>query len=217
MHDYHQEYKEYYQLRMQRYEGNPDFPHSYQSEKAIYEAIASCKELGEFREKLGNKNELNAIAFTKDREGLRAKHYLSLQEVVRARGPQRIVARADSCNGLNELFLMVGEEDNKNMIEIALDNTYFFRDAFAACARIEVYEQAEVPSGYRSSYRSRVEKEKADLRSALEDHEHSLQAWDPNYRVNLELIWEPRHRRLLPFPDEVLRRRLEMIRSILHR
>ncbi len=33
MPNYLDEYKIYYQLRMLRYEGNPDYPNSYQSEK----------------------------------------------------------------------------------------------------------------------------------------------------------------------------------------
>ena len=75
MSNYLQDYKAYYQLRMKRFEGNPDYIKSFESEKAIYNAIASCNTLEEFKDKLGDLNEKNAIALIIDEYSIRLKHY----------------------------------------------------------------------------------------------------------------------------------------------
>jgi len=37
--------------------------------------------------------------------------------------------------------------------------------------------------------------------------------WDPHWKFNLDLIWEERHRRLMPFSDEVLKKRVEQFET----
>ncbi len=89
MADYLEEYKTYHRLRMQRYQNNPEYKNSYESEKAIYEAIASCNTLEEFKDKLGNLNEKNALALIIDEYSIRLKHYEEIKEPIRVDGCKR--------------------------------------------------------------------------------------------------------------------------------
>lgn len=217
MHDYLLDYKDYYHLRMTRYEGNPDYPFSFESEKAIYDAMISCKELGEFREKLGNLNELNAVAQTRDQYAMRLRHYQKLKEFVRAKGPERILEKAPSQTNVTDLMTMVMNEESRNMLEITLDDIGFYKTAFDSCDRLERYENANVPSGYRSEYKHYAEEERGRIRESLTDFENNFDAYQPGYRFNFDLFWEERHRRLFPFSDEVLLDRIEKVRTICNR
>ena len=91
-----EDYKSYYKSRMDRYENDPLFAFSYQSEKALSQAMDSCGELIEFKTKIGDLNIKNAIALVKDQETARLAHYKALQEVIRALAPTWILEKIDS-------------------------------------------------------------------------------------------------------------------------
>ena len=216
MSDFLKDYQDYYRVRMERYENDPDYQNSYQSEKAIYEAIASCTVLGEFKEKLGNLNEKNAMALTKDDYTYRYKHYMNIKEFVRAKGPQRIVERADQCANVSDLITMVGEEENKNMLEISVDHIYFFRDCWVLLDNIERYEKAEVPSSYKSERQKFANEMKADIKNRYKETIEEMQKWQDGWKIDFDLIWEERHRRLIPYKDEDIRTKIEQLKTIIN-
>lgn len=214
--DYLKEYQEYYRVRMDRYLNDPDYAESYKSEKAIYEAITSCAELGDFKTKLGNLNELNAVALTKDEYKIRYDHYVSIQENVRALGPQRIVARCPEYNEVFNLMTMIGEEENKNMIEISMDSIAIFIDNWDQLDRIEIYENADVPSQYKKERLQRANEIKEKIREWYARDTEEMRKWQPDWTFNPELIWEERHRRLIPFSDEHIKEKMTQLKAILN-
>src|SRR5688572_8393116 len=128
MANYLQDYKDYYRVRADRYAHDADYNETYAAEKKLFDAIDSCAELAEFKGKLGNLNELCAVALTRDEYKIRKNHYNDIKEIIRAKGPERIIEKAAGINEVNSLITMVGEEENKNMIEISMDDTSFFMD-----------------------------------------------------------------------------------------
>ena len=66
----HKEYIEYYQSRLKKYEKNPLYINSYQSEKALYDAIANAANIEEFGNTVESLNLAvkNAIAWLKIRK-----------------------------------------------------------------------------------------------------------------------------------------------------
>jgi hypothetical protein len=215
MPDYLKEYVDYYRVRMNRYEHDADYHHSYNSEKAIYEAIAGCAELKDFKERLGNLNELNAVALTKDEYKIRHTHYLEIKEIIRAKGPERILARVDEYTEVFNMITMIGEEENKNMLEISMDDVSLLRDAWFLLDQIEIYETAEVPSTYKSKRQQRANEIKADLVQRNKDFTAEMRNWQPDWAFNPDLVWEERHRRLFPYSDEHMREKINQYKTVL--
>jgi hypothetical protein len=215
MPDYLEDYKAYYQLRMQRYEGNPDYPNSYQSEKAICEAIASCSVLEEFKEKLGNLNEKNAVALVLDQYAIRLRHYEAMKEPIRAEGCRRIIEKATTIDNAAALITMINEEENKTSLAVTADTIQPFPD-FGYPERIEIWEEAEIPEKYRERYRQYAAEERENAGKAYVETEKAISHFKPGWTFDFNRITEERHRRLLPFPEEVINRNIDKIKAILH-
>ena len=119
----HQEYLEYYQARLKKYENNPLYSHSYESQNALYQAIAGSENLEEFGQKV-EKEQLaikSAIALVKDKETARKNLYQELGEEIRSHAPLRILEIVDSVKTEAELLNTVTEIEGEVNIEITLD------------------------------------------------------------------------------------------------
>ena len=110
MDDILQEYKDYYRARYERIAGNPRYPNSIASEKKLYDAMASCNELEEFKDKIGNLHELNAVALVLAQETIRNEEFTKLKEDIRALGPQSIVERCKQVTTAQEAITHNPEE-----------------------------------------------------------------------------------------------------------
>jgi hypothetical protein len=208
MTDYLKAYQEYYRVRMERYENDTDFPDSYHSEKAIYEAIAGCGELGDFKERLGNLNELNAVAYVRDKQRIYHKHYESMQETVRAQTPRRIIEKAPQYEKVLDLIEMVNNEEARGMNEINADSVSPF-DNWVLLEHHEVYSTAEVPSAYKSKYQNYAQEDITESKVRLKDAEDNLNLYVPGWKFNKELPKEFRHRRKFPVSDSAFDERLK--------
>lgn len=215
MADYLQDYKDYYRVRAERYAHDPDYSESYAAEKNLYGAIDSCNELGEFKSKLGNLNELCAVALTRDEYKIRQKHYIEIKETVRAKGPERIIEKAAGIQDVNSLITMVGEEENKNMIEISMDDTSFFMDCWNQLDEIEVYETAEVPDQYKAERKKFADEIRAKLKENYHDVTNERRKWQPDWQFNFDLIWEERHRRQIPYTDDQIKEKITILKNII--
>ncbi len=209
-----EEYKEYYKARWMRVKDNPNYPFSAASEKKLYDTIDGCANGYEFRDRLGNLNELNAVALTKDQYTMRLTHYQSLQEHIRALGPQRILQGCETVDNVNDVMTLAMNEENKNSIEIAMDEAVREFHDWHYLEQIEIGEQAEVPSKWKSDYQQHAQQAKQKLVESYNDAEKNNQPWEEGWHLNLDLIWEHRHRRLLPYPDEVVQKRRNEAKQI---
>ena len=210
----HQEYIDYYRVRMQKYENNHIYKNSLEAEKAIYEAISGIKELEEFREKMqsGNLNVKCGIALVKDQETARLQHYKDTNEPIRSHAPERILKIVDNIETDMDLVEKVNNINSEVGIEVSVDNlirqVIFDLDALE---NIEVWQNAEVPAEYKQRVNIEYSEEnKAEYQKIL--HDNTLpraREWDPNWDFDYSLLWEERHRRRIFFSDELLKKRIE--------
>lgn len=214
MDDRHREYLEYYQSRMRKYQNHPLYTHSYQTEKELYEAIRDSASLEEFGERVkeGNLAVKNAIALVKDHETARMKFYRDIKENIRLKAPIKILELVDSVNSDMELVGMVGEIEAEVNKEIVIDlfTDYLYQD-FSILEEIEVYQSAEVPSEWKQEINHDYPQEliRKGRKSWKEDLVPQARAWKPDWNFDLDLVWEERHRRKIPVPDKILKKRIE--------
>lgn len=210
-----EDYKAYYKARMDRYENDPNFTHSYQSEKALFEAMNSCSELAEFKDKIGDLNIKNAIALVKDQESARLKHYHEYQEDIRALGPKWILEKIDGAADANAVVTISSELEQKASIEITLDGfiDVVYQDLIPLLETLEVTEKAEIPAKYESDRQEQVAEIRQQISERIKDTNQQAQNWNPNWSLNLELVWEHRHRKKIPLNDAVLRQRLTELKT----
>lgn len=215
MTDYLKDYKAYYQLRMLRYEGNPDYPNSYQSEKAIYTALASCTVLEEFKDKLGSLNDKNAAALLIDEYNIRLSHYEEIKEPIKVEGCKRIIQQAATIGNVADLITMINEEENKTSLVITADTINPFPD-FGYLERIEIWETADVPDKYKNRYQQYADEEKKNLNNSYTETEKAISIFQPGWKFDFDRIKEERHCRVLPFPDELIDTSIQKIKEIRH-
>lgn len=210
-----EDYKLYYKARMDRYENDPLFVHSYKSEKALSAVMNSCQELIEFKTKLGDLNIKNAIALVKDQESARLSHYAALQENIRALAPTWILEKIDSAADANEVVTISMEMDQKASIAISLDGFIdtVWNDLIPLLETLEVMEKAVIPSRYDNNRQTQIKAIKAQIKSDIADLQHQAHDWDTEWQLNLDLVWEFRHRKKIPLTDEVLQNRINELKN----
>lgn len=214
-----QEYTEYYQARMKKYEGNPMYANSYLTEKALYELMRDAKTEEEYKEKFfGEKLNLkNAIALTKDRETARLNFYREIKEDIRAQGPEEILKKADQVQSDQELIEMVNKTLAKNSLDISIDGfTDYLYSAFVALENREVWKRAKVPEKYRAKLDKWLSEDLAETRKVWNEVTvPAARQYDPNWKMDYERVWAERHRRNIPVPDSTVKRRIEEHKEML--
>ena len=224
--DYLEAYKKYYRVRAERFADNPNYKFSYEAESKLSDAMQSCNELIEFKDKIhydglnstGNLNELCANALIKDEHLMEKAFYEKHQEHVRVLASQRILDQVDSCANTTELVTLVMEEMNKNSLEISMDEFHReFQGDWFLLDRAEIYENAEVPDKYKSDFQTTANEIRAKLKTSNEETELEARKFQPDFVMKPELNLEHRHRRLLPYSDAHLEEQLALYKSIINR
>ncbi|MEZ4937706.1 MAG: hypothetical protein R2799_08940 [Crocinitomicaceae bacterium] len=215
MSDLLSQYKEYYRIRKERYEGNPNYPNTYRTENAMFEAMNSCSELGEFKEKLGDLNEQNAVNLTIDEYTMRKKYFDELGEPIRVLAANRILEKSKTLSTAQEVITVVQEEENKNSIEISMDESvrYFIQNEWKYLDDIEIYHNAEVPASYKSSMSRKIETAKKRIVESKVDLEKNNRDWDPQWSYHPEENMKPHHFRLVPYSKEHLEEKLSQYKN----
>ncbi|MCK9613325.1 MAG: hypothetical protein PHR81_09475 [Bacteroidales bacterium] len=214
----HQEYIEYYRVRMKKYENNPVYKNSYEAEKNIFDAIQNSTSLEEFRTRLENVNLplKNAIALTKDKSLARKELYENINEPIRKKASEQTLDMIETVQSVNELTQKANEIEAAVSIEVSIDlfTSYFYSD-FIALENIEVWQQAEIPPEWHKEIHeewvneSLAEGRKIWTKVVIPES----QKWKPDWNFDYKLIWEDRHRRLIPVPDEVIMKRIEQFKT----
>ncbi len=212
------EYKEYYAVRAARYEGNPNYPHSYEAEKKLSDAMQSCSTLEEFKDKIGNLNELCAIALVKDESLMEKAKFEKYKEVIRVKASIEILEKADSCKEALDLAQMVTEVTNKNSIEISMDEAHRqFQSDWDLHDNYLIYSNAEVPGKYTERMKKSAEDSVTAMKRNVEKLEENNSEWQSGWRLKPEVNMEYRHRRLLPYKDEHIQEKIAAYKSIINR
>jgi hypothetical protein len=214
----HEEYIEYYKVKMLKYEDNPIYKNSYNSEKSLYDAISSSTDIDEFGRKIEKENLAvkNAIALIKDHETARKKLYMEIKEDIRLHAPLRILDTIDSMKNDMDIVNKVSEIENQVSKEISIDLfTTQFSDDLDILEEIEVYKNAQVPDEWKKKINQEIPNEM--IRGGHDDwHSHVIpqaQTLKPDWEFEFDLLWDNRHRRLLPFSDEILKKRIQQFKD----
>lgn len=209
----HQEYAEYYKSRMRKYENNPLYSNSYAAEKAMYEAIAGAADLDDFKKRMegGDLNFKVAVALVRDQEIARKKHFEEMNQPIKAKGCVQILAALDSCSNVMDLVTTTNELRQKNSLEQSVDGFVGeIYSNFAALENMEEYKRAEVPSRWKTERQQGYDDTvAAGRKNYREVRLPRAREWDPNWRMDYDLVWQDRHRRLIPVKDDTLRRRVQ--------
>ncbi len=80
---------------------------------------------------------------------------------------------------------------------------------------IEVYQSAEVPDEWKKEINQQRPQEMIEdgIKEWNEFIVPNARNWDPNWQYNTSLIWEERHRRIMPFRDEILKKRITQFKT----
>ena len=213
MDERHADYVEYYRVRAAKYDNSPMYPESRAAEHALLEAFEHSESLEEARTKIeaGNLTVANAAALVRDQERTRAACYDELDEPVRARAPKAVMAAIDGITDPIELVNAANRARTRELnVEVIDELVRTIEADFTPLETLEVWQRAEIPDRWRSQYDGFTH----DL---VEDYRHlwaetrlpAARQWDPNWTLDYRQVWEPRHRRRIPLPDDLLRRRLE--------
>jgi hypothetical protein len=213
-----EDYKTYYKVRAKRYKNSPLYPHSYASETALSDAMDSCSELIEFKDKIGDLNIKNAIALVKDQETARLKHYKDLKEPIRALAPEKILGRIDEASNENDVVKIVNEIEQEVSVAITLDGftDAVYSDLIPMVINREILQKAVVPEKYKVEMEENARELEVKIRDRFAEVNVEGQQWSPSWKLDLDLVWEDRHRRKIPLPDAVLEAYLSTIKTICH-
>jgi len=209
------DYVTYYHARMQRWENNDAYPNSYQSEKALYELVAGCSNMEELQSKAEQFKALavqNAIALVKDQEIFRKKIYGECKETIRAKAPTAILAQLDTATTDMELVNMINTVHQQNNIDITVDEllNMFYSD-FVAMENIEVYQQAVIPAEWKEvckQYETAIFESGKQLWQ--QEQLPAARQWQPGWIMDYDLLYETRHRRLMPVNDVELEKKIAL-------
>ncbi len=212
-----QEYKEYYSARARRYANNDKYRNTYEAESNLSNAMQSCSQLEEFRDKIGNLNELCAMALVKDEHLMEHAFYMKHEEIVRAKAAERILQRIGQCSNVTELITMVQEVSNENSLEISMDEWQReFQGDWSQIDDIEVYENAEVPSAYQDKMRRIANDTRQSIKESVAASKSEARKFKPDFEWKHEVNLESRHRRLLPYSDIHIQEQITKYKSILN-
>ena len=218
MADFLQEYKDYYSVRAEKYAENPNYQNTYNAEKALSDAMQSCAVLEEFRDKIGNLNELCGVALIKDEYLMENTHFTKHKETVRVKASEQVLQKTDSITEIMELMSAVTEIENANSIKISMDESHReFQSDWDQLDEITIYENAVVPDNYKQQMMQTAQKIKSSIISGINDLEKNHNEWQAGWRINPDLNMEYRHRNLLPYSDEHIIEQLAKYKSIINR
>lgn len=213
-----EDYKAYYQVRAERYADNPNYRNSYEAEKNLSAAMQSCHELIEFKDRIGNLNELCANALTKDKYIMFRNFQKENQETVRVLGPERILEKVDQFEKVLDLITMVTNEETFNMREISMDEANrHFHYYWKLVDFLEVLSMAEMPVEWHSERKKSYDEILKILIESVNSLETYMDAWQPGWKHNPSIVTEHRHRRLLPYKDEDIQEQLQKYRNFINR
>ncbi|MCX6243908.1 MAG: hypothetical protein NTU98_04320 [Bacteroidetes bacterium] len=210
----HIDYIEYYRSRVKKYENNPMYKNSYLTEKALFEAVSGIENLEDFREIMETQklHVKNAVALVKDKSIAEKDAFTEMKEIIRAHAAERILEVIDSIQSEMELVKTCSQTASEANIEISIDQmvSFFYID-FPLMENVISWENAEVPSEWKNEINSEWPAEaRASLKKIWEETTvPQARYWAPEWNLNYDLLWEDRHRRLIPVPDEVLQKMIE--------
>lgn len=217
MTDYLADYKEYYRARAARWADNPRYQRMYAAEQALSDAMDSCTELEQFRQRMGDLNERCAVAWVMDKYSMEAALFAEIHEPVRAQVARQVLERAPACRTANQVNEVCAKAEMDWMIPISMDERVRGFADWKLLEDLEVEQRADIPSRWDADRRASIERDTRAVRDGYASDEEYAQPWQPGWRYDFEQVFQYRHRRLIPVHDQVVRRRIAQVEQLLGR
>lgn len=214
-----EEYRAYYKARTERYAGNPHRKHSYEAEKKLSDLFDRYDTLEEIGQNLGHLNVDCAFAGERDQYEMESEYYESVQEPVRKKGADDILANLDKYTDLNDMMTMVTDQTNKNSVEVMSDegSGKALLENWKQIDEIDIYNNAVVPAKYKSNMMEAVANTKKSIVEDVKSTEDTLGKWIEGWRMKPELTREYRYRHIMPYSDEEIEAHLKKFKNIINR
>lgn len=214
-----EEYRAYYKARTERYAGNPHRKHSYEAEKKLSDLFDRYDTLEEIGQNLGHLNVDCAFAGERDQYEMESEYYESVQEPVRKKGADDILANLDKYTDLNDMMTMVTDQTNKNSVEVMSDegSGKALLENWKRIDEIDIYNNAVVPAKYKSNMMEAVANTKKSIVEDIKSTEDTLGKWIEGWRMKPELTREYRYRLIMPYSDEEIEAHLKKFKNIINR
>lgn len=212
-----EDYKAYYRTRSKRYAGHPHFGRLASAEKALADAMEQCTDLSGQNSEIKKLAELTAVAETVDIATYRHQVYTQLKETVRAKGNRELMDHYQANPDTEPMSIVRANTEImiNNVKEVGEDITIVdhFMDLVRRLEVIEWYQYGEALPEWESKMRKIAE----ELRAKYIDHKQwfldETRKYYPSYDFRWHLLWEERHRRLIPFPDGVIAERITVLKA----
>ncbi len=208
------DYIQYYKVRMQRYEGDKMVAHSYQTEKALYDAIASVSSMEELQQnktaEFGRLSVENGVALSKDGAACRLEFYKKEKEDIYAKGEQALLDKVTTATDAYSITTIVNEVMAKNSIEISVDTMWpmTFFSMIDVLEKIEICQKAIVPDTWKTDMQQLEKDYIQSLQTQMQSFLKSIRHYRSDWKVNYEILWEYRHRKKSPLSDAILKQRI---------
>ena len=214
-----EEYRAYYDARTERYANNPRKKHSYEAERKLSDLFRCYDTLEEIGQNLGRLNIDCAFAATRDQYEMESEYYESMQEPVRKKGADRILAELDRQTELMDMMNMVNDLTNKNSVEVSADEASgnALMNVWKQLDEIEVYTNAVVPARYKANMQEAADEARQSIIETRNNEEQTMREWVGGWRMRPETALEYRYRHLLPYSDQEVEEHLRRLRNIINR
>ena len=214
-----EEYRAYYDARTERYANNPLMKHSYEAEKKLRDLFYRYDNLDEIGQNLGRLNTDCAFATWRDQYEMESEYYESVQEPIRKKGADQILAELDRQSELLDMMNKVNDLTNKNSVEITADeaNGKALMENWKQLDKIDIYTKAVVPAKYKPDMQKVVDDEKESIIKSRESVEKTIGDWVEGWRMKPEITLEYRCRHIMPYSDQEIDEHLKKFKNIINR
>ncbi len=214
-----EEYRAYYDARTERYANNHLTKHSYEAEKKLRDLFYRYDNLDEIGQNMGRLNTDCAFAVTRDQYEMESEYYESVQEPIRKKGADQILAELDRQTELLDMMNMVNDQTNKNGVEVSADEASgkALMENWKQLDEIEVYTNAVVPARYKANMQKVIDEAKKSIIESRDSEEKTIGDWVEGWRMKPELTREYRFRHVMPYSDEEIEEHLKKFKNIINR
>lgn len=220
-----EEYRAYYDARVERYANNPKKKHSFEAESNLRDLMYKYDTFEEIKDNLGSLNIDCAFAAWQDQYEMESEYYKEVEDPVRKKCADKILDEVEkypktglSNSSVIDMGSKITEVTNQSNNEIYYDEASgkALLDEWKHLDEIDVYSNAVVPGRYKYYMQKFVSDIKKEMKERNEKNEKYLKAWSKGRRIDPNLAKENRYRRLMPYSDEDIEKQLKKYKEIIN-
>ena len=205
------EYQEYYRARAARYATNPLYPHTAAAERELADAVEASTSLADMQQRVvgGGLSLRCGLALARDQATARAALYARTGDDVRAQAPAEVLAGLGSVSDAAGLAALGAAAEQRAGHAVTVDElTRLWTLSIVFAENVEVWQHARVPERWRGELDGYVAEAVSGGRASWAEVVAGGRQQDPAWHFDPDTARAPRHRRLVPFPDEAFETRL---------